>query len=152
VGIRPRGEGEEEAADLIDTVALLQSSDVHGASVIGAYHVRGVAPLMAHTLSVYEMTPDAPLEGTVHARGPYRNGEIEQRIGVAMNVLGDMFKFLIPGHPVMCPDVVSSIWSLLGSLSWLTPHCRSIQRAEIYSLASSFGPLVHRCQRMQPSG
>jgi hypothetical protein len=32
---------------------------------------------MARTLSLYEMTPDVSLEGTVLARGPYRNSDIE---------------------------------------------------------------------------
>jgi hypothetical protein len=34
---------------------------------------------MVRPLSLYEMTPDTPLEGTVLARGPYRNNDIEQR-------------------------------------------------------------------------
>jgi hypothetical protein len=50
------------------------------------------------------MTPNEPLKGTVLARGPYRNSDIEQHIREATDVLDDMFRFLIPGHPVMRPD------------------------------------------------
>jgi hypothetical protein len=62
--------------DLLDSIALLRSDNVHGAGVIRVYHVRGLAPLMARTLPLYEMTPDALLEGTVLARGPFCNSEI----------------------------------------------------------------------------
>jgi hypothetical protein len=46
---------------------------------------------MARTLSLYEMMPNTPREGTVLARGPYHNSNIEQRIREAMDVLDDMF-------------------------------------------------------------
>jgi hypothetical protein len=36
--------------------------------------------------------------------GPYHNSDIEQRIREAMDVPNDTFKFLILGHPTMCPD------------------------------------------------
>jgi hypothetical protein len=53
--------------DLIDAVALLSTCGVRGAGVIGAYHMRGVAPLMVRTLPLYEMTPDVSLEGMCSA-------------------------------------------------------------------------------------
>jgi hypothetical protein len=89
--------------DLLNVITQLRSGGVHGVCVIGAYHARGVAPLMAHALSLYEMAPNAPLKGTVLARGPYRNSDIEQRIREATDVLDDTFRFPIPGHPVMRP-------------------------------------------------
>jgi hypothetical protein len=46
---------------------LLRSGGVRVASVIGAYHMRGVVSLMVCTLLLYEMTLDAPLKGTVLA-------------------------------------------------------------------------------------
>ena len=33
--------------------------------IIGAYHVRRVASLMAHVLPLYQMVPEASFEGTV---------------------------------------------------------------------------------------
>jgi hypothetical protein len=103
-GYGPVKKEKRRLRELIDVIALLRSGGVHGAGVIGAYHVRGVAPLMACTLPLYEMTPDAPLKGTMLARGPYRNSDIEQRIREAMDVPNDMFKFPILGHPTMRPD------------------------------------------------
>jgi hypothetical protein len=88
----------------LDAVMLLRSGSVHGADVIGAYHARRVAPLMARTLLLYEMTPEALLKGTVLARGLFCKCEIKQRIREAMNALSDMFRFLILGHPMMRPD------------------------------------------------
>jgi hypothetical protein len=95
-------EKKRRLCDLIDAIVLLRSGSIHGASTVGLYHMRGVAPLMACTLSLYEMMPDALLEGTVFARGPYHNNDIEQRIREVMDVLDDTFKFLISGHPAMC--------------------------------------------------
>jgi hypothetical protein len=34
------------------------------ADIIEVYHAREVASLMVHTLLLYEMMPDVPLEGT----------------------------------------------------------------------------------------
>jgi hypothetical protein len=59
---------------------------------------------MAHALTLYKMTPDAPLKGMVLAKGPYHNSDIEQRIREVTDVLDDTFRFPIPGHPMMRPD------------------------------------------------
>ena len=34
-----------------------------GSGIIGAYHTRGVAPLMSHALPLYLMAPRASLDG-----------------------------------------------------------------------------------------
>jgi hypothetical protein len=104
-GYGPIEKEKRRLCDLIDTIVLLRSGGIHGASTVRAYHVRRVAPLMARTFSLYEMMPDTLLEGTVLARGPYHNNDIEQRIREAMDVLDDTFKFSISGHPAMCPNV-----------------------------------------------
>ena len=36
-----------------------------GSGIIGAYHARRVAPLMARTLPLHQMVPGASFEGTV---------------------------------------------------------------------------------------
>ena len=53
--------------DILETIASLRSHDLCGAGVIGAYHERRVAPLMARALPLYGMTPGAQLDGTVLA-------------------------------------------------------------------------------------
>jgi hypothetical protein len=50
-------------------IMFLKERGLKGSGVIGAYHMRRVAPLMACTLPLYRMAPDAPLEGTVLAEG-----------------------------------------------------------------------------------
>ena len=52
-------QGEEEDARPPQATTFLKTHGLHGASVIEGYHVRRVAPLMAHVLSLYEMMPDA---------------------------------------------------------------------------------------------
>jgi len=45
--------------DLLDAIAFLKDHSLCGVGIIGAYHARRVAPLMAHVLPLYGMTPDA---------------------------------------------------------------------------------------------
>ena len=45
--------------DILEAVASMRSDGLRGARVIGAYHARRVALLMARTLSLYGMTPGA---------------------------------------------------------------------------------------------
>jgi hypothetical protein len=66
-GYEPVEKKKRRLHDLLDAIALLRSGGVRGASVIEAYHTIGVASLMAHTLSLYEVMPDVPLEGMVLA-------------------------------------------------------------------------------------
>jgi hypothetical protein len=50
-GYGPAKNEKRTLHDLIDAVVLLRSGNIHGANIIGAYHMRGVAPLMGHTPS-----------------------------------------------------------------------------------------------------
>jgi hypothetical protein len=59
---------------------------------------------MACVLPLYQMTPEASLEGTVLSRELLRNSENEQRIREALEVDAARFEFPIPGHPVMHPE------------------------------------------------
>ena len=51
-----------------------------GSGVIGAYHMRRVAPLMACMLPLYQMVPEASFEGTVLADKALPPSEVAQRI------------------------------------------------------------------------
>ena len=53
--------------DLLEAIMFLKTHGVCGTGVIGGYHVRRVAPLMARVLPLYGMTPDAQLIGTTLA-------------------------------------------------------------------------------------
>jgi hypothetical protein len=55
-GYGPIKKEKRRLCDLLNAVALLRSGSVYGAGIIGVYHARGVAPLMARTLSLYKMT------------------------------------------------------------------------------------------------
>ena len=44
--------------DLLKAIMFLKTHGLHGAGVIGGYHVRRVTPLMARVLLLYGMTPD----------------------------------------------------------------------------------------------
>ena len=57
-------EKEKRLRDLLDAIVFLKDRSLHGVGVIGAYHMRSVAPLMAHVVPLYEMTADAQLTGT----------------------------------------------------------------------------------------
>ena len=43
--------------DLLEAIAFLKTHGLHGDGVIGGYHARRVAPLMARVLPLYGMTP-----------------------------------------------------------------------------------------------
>jgi hypothetical protein len=62
--------------DHLATIKILKENGVKGSDIIRVYHARRVAPLMARTLPLYQMTPGAPLEGVVLAEGPLTNFKI----------------------------------------------------------------------------
>jgi hypothetical protein len=71
---------KKRLADLLGAIALLKDNGLCGIGVVGTYHVRRVAPLMACALPLYEMKPGASLDGTVLAQEMPRHSEVEQRI------------------------------------------------------------------------
>jgi hypothetical protein len=75
--------------DHLATIKTLRKADVKGSGVIGEYHARRVAPLMAHALLMHRMVPIAQLEGTVLAEGPLVDSEIAQRLKEAMDAPKD---------------------------------------------------------------
>ena len=89
--------------DILDAIVFLKNHNLRGAGVMGAYHARRVAPLMARALLLYRMTHDAQLDGTVLAQGPLCDSEVAQHIKEAMEESNTVF--LILGHPIRRPKV-----------------------------------------------
>ena len=50
---------KKRMCDLLEAITFLKTHSLRGASVIGGYHTRRVAPLMARVLPLYGMTPGA---------------------------------------------------------------------------------------------
>ena len=81
-----------------------------GSGIIGAYHARRVAPLMARVLPLYQMVPEASFEGTVLADEAHPPSEVAQRIKEAMEPTKDFvgavldFMYPVPGHPPIRPE------------------------------------------------
>ena len=104
-----------------------------GSGIIGAYHARRVAPLMARALPLYQMVPEASFEGTTLADEALPPSEVAQHIKEAMEPMKDSvgvvlnFVYPVSGHPPMRSeprfvDFVSFLFPLLlFSLEFLTP-------------------------------
>jgi hypothetical protein len=56
---------QDRLQDHLKVIAILKERGLHGVSVIGAYHVRRLAPLMARALPMYRMMPQSSLDRTV---------------------------------------------------------------------------------------
>ena len=95
-----------------------------GSGIIGAYHMRRVAPLMRPVLPLHMMAPGASLDGTTLTEGALSPSEVAQRIKEAMEPSWDNagtvldFVYPVPGHPPMRSepgyiDFVSSLSSCL---------------------------------------
>ena len=95
-----------------------------GSRIIGAYHARRVAPVMARALPMHQMVPRASLEGTVLVDKALPPSEVAQRIKEAMepskDTAGVILDYVYPvlGHPPMRPkpgfiDFVSSLFPCL---------------------------------------
>jgi hypothetical protein len=104
------------------TIVLLKLHGLHGTGIIRAYHARRVAPLMARALSLYEMMPNAPLDGTMLTHEMLHDTKVAQRIKDATMVDDLDFMFLISGHLTMRLDtgffdLVSSFFGFLPPLT-----------------------------------
>ena len=53
--------------DLLAALQTLKDRGMKGSGIIGAYHMRRVAPLMARALPLHQMVPGASFEGMVLA-------------------------------------------------------------------------------------
>ena len=56
-----------------------------GSGIIGAYHMRRVAPLMRRAFPLHMMAPRVALDGTTLAEGALSPSEVAQRIKEAMD-------------------------------------------------------------------
>jgi len=102
---------QKRLGDLLKAITTLKGRGLHGTSIIGAYHVRRLAPLMACALLMYRMTSNSTPEGTVMVAGEALSvGEMAQCIKEVMECPTDPSVDLapvypVPGHPTMRPDV-----------------------------------------------
>jgi len=62
--------------DLLEAIVFLKIHGFYGASVIGWYHARRVAPLMARVLPLYGMMPGAQLVEMTLAQGLLYDSEV----------------------------------------------------------------------------
>ena len=80
MAMRATHQGEEEDVRPPRGHRVPEDPRLRGAGVIGGYHARRVASLMARVLPLYGMTPGAQLVGTTLAQGLLRDSEVAQRI------------------------------------------------------------------------
>lgn len=113
----------KKIVDHLTMIKILKESGMKGSSVIRAYHMRVVAPLMARTLPLHWMLLALSLEGMVLARGRLTHSEIAQCLKVAMDApkdsSGSGIKFVFPmlRHPPMRlePSHIRFVSRLLSS-------------------------------------
>ena len=65
MGVGRPGQGKEATQRPSCRHPNSEPRGVKGSGVIGAYHARRVAPLMARMLPLYQMVPEASFEGMV---------------------------------------------------------------------------------------
>ena len=81
-----------------------------GSGIIGTYHARRMALLMARALPLHQMVPGASFEGTVLVDEALPPSEVAQRIKEAMEPPKDTagaaldHVYPVPGHPPMRPE------------------------------------------------
>ena len=86
---------------LFRAIVQLKTAGVTGVGATGAYHARGVAPLMRRSLSLDAMVEGADLNGTVLRGGVPLNAVILARLRDAFADPPGVFP--IDGHPPMYP-------------------------------------------------
>ena len=96
---------KKHITDLLAALHTLKNRGVKGWRIIGAYHARRVAPLMARALPLHRMVPGVSFEGTVLVDEALPPSKVVQRIKEAMeptkdstgDVLDDVYP--VPGIP-----------------------------------------------------
>ena len=107
----------------------MKGRSLRGTGIVGAYHIRRLAPLMACALPMYTMMSDSTPEGTVMVAGEALSvGKTAQRIKEVMESPVDpsvdlASVYLVPGHPSMRPDMgfVELVSLLRVSFLWQPP-------------------------------
>jgi hypothetical protein len=86
----------------LEAIRHLKLKGLTGAVVIGSYHQRRFAPLMARRLPMFKVTPAARVVGdTVMAEQPLADAEVTKRVRAAQ---GSSATWPIAGAPAMLPD------------------------------------------------
>jgi len=62
--------------DHLTAIRILKERGVKGSGIIGAYHIRRVAPLMRHALPLHMMAPRVSLDGTTLTEGALSPSEV----------------------------------------------------------------------------
>ena len=102
---------QKRLSDLLKAIATLKRRGLRGTGIIGAYHVRRLAPLMARALPMYKMTPDSVPEGTMMVTDEALSIDemaqcLKEEMEFPMDPSVDLAPvYLVPGHPAMRPDV-----------------------------------------------
>ena len=101
---------KKHLTDLLAAIHTLKVRGMKGSGIIGAYHARRVAPLMARPLPLYRMDPGESFERTVLVDEALAPSEVAQRIKEAMEPSKDTagstleHVYPVPGHPPMRPE------------------------------------------------
>ena len=124
---RPIAKEQKRLGDLLKAIVTLKGHGLCGTGIVGAYHVRRLAPLMARTLLMWKMTSDSAPEGTVMVTGEALSiSEMAQCTKEVMECPVDLAPlYLVLGHPVMWSDVgfIKLVSLLLSLFLWLTLLC-----------------------------
>ena len=114
---------KKKIKDHLAALQILKERGVNGSGIIGAYHMRRVAPLMARALPLHQMVPGASFEGTVLVDEALPPSEVAQRIKEAMEPSKDTtgvvldHVYPVPGHPLMRPEP-----GFIDFVSFLSPR------------------------------
>jgi hypothetical protein len=119
---------KKRLAPLPSAITHLMAHGLHGAIIIGAYHSRRMASLMAHTLPLFGMAAGVQLEGTALAQGILWNSKIQHRIREALEEPN--MTFLVEDHLLMRPNtgLVDLVSISLTPTSCLAPFVDSYLR------------------------
>lgn len=80
---------KKKIRDHIVATKILRDHGLKGSGIVGAYHLRRAAPLMARMLLLPQMVPGELLEGTMLAKEALANTEVTQCIKEAMKSVKD---------------------------------------------------------------
>jgi hypothetical protein len=98
----PVDKKKKRLAPLLGAIVNLKRHDLCSISVIGAYHSRRVAPLMACAIPLFGMGPGMRSKGTTLAQGSLCDSEMMQCIREVLEEPEAVF--LVEGHPAIRPD------------------------------------------------
>ena len=98
----PTGPPRRRLDHILNALRTLKEIGLSGAGVIGAYHARRLAPLMAREYLMYQMVPAISLDDTAKAGERLKDSEIQQRIREALDTWDGQYP--IAGHPAMLPE------------------------------------------------